>query len=268
MTDIRSVGTQTMTWSQKRQFTIISVILAIFLILAVIFILPRLKEHPTCLDGKQNQKEVQIDCGGPCEKLCSFQASNISVRWAKALLVTGNFYNALVYIENQNLNAGLKNISYEFKFYDQNNILITERKGSTDVSQGGSSFIFEPAVDMKGFVPYRTTFKFTEEQVFYKENSNISKVFIAAEDKKLRDLDTNPKLQVVLSNESSLDLDNLEVVAILYDTEGNAIGFSKSFVESFPKNKKKKVFFTWLKPFGTEITKIEILSKFNGFLEK
>jgi len=256
-----------MTWSQKRQFAIISAILTVFLILAAIFILPRLKEHPTCLDGKQNQNEAGIDCGGPCEKLCSFQVSDILVRWVKALPVTGNFYNALVYIENQNLNAGLKNISYEFKFYDQNNILITERKGRTYVSQGGPSVIFEPAVDMKGFAPYRTTFRFTEEQVFYKENQNVSKIFIATEDKKLSDLDTSPKLQVVLSNESGFDLDNLEVAAILYNTKGNTIGFSKSFVESFPKNKKHKVFFTWLKPFGAEVTKIEILSRFNAFTE-
>jgi len=255
-----------MTWSQKRQFMILSAVLVVFLILAAIFILPRLKEHPTCLDGKQNQKEAQIDCGGPCEKLCLFQASDISVRWVKTLSVIGNFYNALAYIENQNLNAGLKNISYEFKFYDQNNILITEKKGRTYVSQGGPSFIFEPAVDMKGFVPYRTTFKFTEEQIFYKENPNVSKVFIAAEDKKLSDLDTSPKLQVVLSNESDFDLNNLEVATILYDTEGNTIGFSKSFVESFPKNKKHQVFFTWLKPFGAEIAKIEILPRFNAFI--
>ena len=45
------------------------VILAIILIVGLpAFLL--LYKAPTCFDGKQNQGEGGIDCGGPCVKLC------------------------------------------------------------------------------------------------------------------------------------------------------------------------------------------------------
>src|SRR3989304_2614562 len=107
-----------LSWRQKRKTLISSTLTILVVVFLAILIVPRLQPAPSCFDGKQNGDESGVDCGGSCALFCPNEVREPAVRFARVFPVTGNFYNALALVENQNPEAGLRSAAYEFKFYD------------------------------------------------------------------------------------------------------------------------------------------------------
>jgi hypothetical protein len=54
---------------------------------------------------------------------------------------------------------------------------------------------------------------------------------------------------------------DIEVVAILYDEVGNAMGASRTFIDKIESNQTLPIIFTWPEPFKKIPTKIEVIPK-------
>jgi len=118
---------------------------------------------PTCFDGNKNGLEAGPDCGGECQYLCPFQVAEPVVLFSRAFKVSGNVYNAIAYVENPNFDIASEAVNYTFTFYDAQNNKITERKGSTFISAGRVSPVFEGGIIMGDSVPTRTIFELTDD---------------------------------------------------------------------------------------------------------
>src|SRR3989344_5571844 len=142
-----------MNWALQRQLFYIGILLAFFLILAILIIYPRFNRAPSCVDGRQNGTETGIDCGGSCTNACISQVEDVSVLWARSFRVVPGRYNAVAYITNHNKNAVVDKISYRFRFADKDNLHIGKREGTAYIPRAGNFAIFEPAVDLGSSVP-------------------------------------------------------------------------------------------------------------------
>ncbi len=256
-----------MTWRGRRKFWISAALITVFLIFAAITIGPSFKKASTCFDGTQNGDEKGIDCGGSCPNFCSFESRDLLVRWKMALPVSGDVYNATAYIENPNPLSAAPKISYEFKFYDRSNIFITSREGSTFVGFGPSAIV-EPLVDMNGQVPVRAAFQILSSVQFYRVDPRVEKIVVSVRDKNLTGNDVMPKLTATLTNESKYTVRDLEVVALIYDNNDNAIASSKTFFDSLPGGESTTAVFTWPKPFPSDAVRTEIITRINPFQVK
>ena len=56
----------------------------------------------TCRDGKQNQEEDGVDCGGPCSLICDAQSATPIVSWVRFFKIQDGFYNVASFVENPN----------------------------------------------------------------------------------------------------------------------------------------------------------------------
>lgn len=252
-------------WRQKRKTLIeVGVTILVLAFLAVL-IVPRLGSAPSCFDGEQNGDERGIDCGGSCRLFCSNEVSDVSVRWYRVFPVAGNFYNAVAYIENQNVDAGLPRVAYEFKFYDEDNIFIKDYQGQTFVGPGQSA-IFAGPIDLEGKVPKRVVFNFVGEKSFLKIGKEAASFGIFVNDRKTSDLESRPKLSARASNRSDYSLRDVEFVAILYNASDNTINVSKTVLEKINAGEDQEIFFTWPQPLEEEVVRIEILPRINPFL--
>ena len=119
------------SWSTRRKSLYIIGTMLVFLFALALPVWFVTYKAPSCTDGLKNQGELGIDCGGPCSLLCKAHALDPIVRWQRAFKVKDGVYNALAYVENPNLDSGVRKISYRFKLYDSGNLLIYERQGST-----------------------------------------------------------------------------------------------------------------------------------------
>ncbi len=250
-----------MTWSAKRQLTIVGIFLILGLVWFFVAIVPKFVQAPNCTDGKANGSEGGVDCGGTCINYCPAEVSPLVVRWTRSFPVTGQIYNALAYIENKNDRAGIRKIDYEFRLYDAENVFITRRQGSTFVGMTGPFGIFESSIDVGNAIPARTTFQFMgPTPTWQKLDEDVSKLRVAVTDIVLVNETSAPRLGAVATNPSALfTIPDFDILAILYDGADNAVNVSNTHIDTLPPGESKNIYYTWPQAFPRPVVRNELL---------
>lgn len=227
------------------------------------------KTEPTCFDGVKNQDERGIDCGGACALVCPMDAKTIVPVWSRVFPIAGDVYSVVAYVENQNVDAGVKKVGYEFRVYDDQNILVGDPvSGSTFIGPNDKTAIYASPVKSGNRTASNVFFRFTEAPVFTVIDKRYSVPQLSVRNTDLSDLAASPKLSADIVNDTLFDYRNIEVVAVLYDADGNAVNASDTFVDDLPQQSSKKVFFTWPVKFDRPVTRIEIIPRVNPFSQK
>ncbi|MEN9614498.1 MAG: hypothetical protein RLZZ347_805 [Candidatus Parcubacteria bacterium] len=248
-----------MSWSSRRQTLYIGGIGSVLLLLIGLPLFLLFYHPPSCFDGKKNQDEAGVDCGGVCQKICPFQIPEPIVKWARSLSVQSGVYNAVAYIENPNVGFGALSAPYIFRIYDKDGLLISERKGQTFVPPGKVFAIFEPAIDVGERIPERTLFEFTQVFDWQRMTAQEDVLFVAKF--ALQDEKTSPRLEADIANHSVREVGEAEVVALVFDTDNNVIGFSRTTTPRIAPQSSTHIVFTWPKPFGASGARVEIIPR-------
>jgi hypothetical protein len=248
-----------MSWASRRKLIYIGSIVLVFLLVVVLPTIIKLYKAPTCFDGKQNQTELGIDCGGPCTLLCRGGYAPLNVMWSRFSKVSDGVYNVLAYIENPNINAGANNLNYTFKLYDKNGILLKERSGLTFAPANKYMAVFEADMITGNQIPQRVEFTFSNQAVWLKQESketglSISEAVLSRED-------SAPRLSFLLTNKTINQIKNVEAVGIVYNSSGNTIAFSRTTVDSIEGKESKTINFNWPKPLTDTSARTEIILK-------
>jgi hypothetical protein len=256
-----------MNWALKRQIIIVALILGVLGILGTIILYPKLNPPPTCTDGKQNGTEQGVDCGGSCKRICPFATNDVVVKWARAFPVTDEVWNAVAYIENPNVSAAARRVPYEFRFYDENLTFIARREGYAYIAPNGTSAIFEGGIKVGSRSPKSTEFRFLADPVWESIDPRNNDIKIFPSNQKVENETTRPRYQATVTNTSQLyTVEDIDLIAILYGADGNAVAVSQTAVEGLVPQESTNVYFTWQKPFPASVTRTEILPRFNVFL--
>ena len=245
------------SWASKRKIVYLGITLIVIIAIIVAGFFLIFYKAPTCSDGIQNGNETGIDCGGSCTRLCLAPALPPIVLWSRVIKVTDGVYNTVAYIENQNQTIGVKRITYSFKIYDKDGILIDERRGETTLSVNQIFPIFEGGYKTNDRIPTRVLFSFVGPytwQSMTKTDTNL-----VASDVLLKDEKTSPRVEAVLKNNSITQISNIEALATVFDDNGNAIGISRTIVQQISAGDSATMVFTWPNPFPTKTSRIEII---------
>src|SRR3989344_4314620 len=238
-----------LSWSLKRRLIYIAVVLGVVFFTIIIPAFLNFSKEPSCIDNKKNQDEKGVDCGGSCSKICESEASLPSVLWSQAFEVAPGVYNVLTLVENSNINSESNSVSYAFILKDSEGNIIAERKGQTFIPNSQTIAIFEQGLRQNG-EPVLTEFQFVGTPTWVKKVDPIPDIAIRSQT--LSSVETAPRLEVEIENKSLEDVERLEVVAIIFDSQAKPIAFSRTFVDNFDADEVSKVIFTWNQPFDTE----------------
>jgi hypothetical protein len=253
-----------MTWAFKRQIFYIAILIAFFSIFAFLIIYPSLNKAPTCNDLKQNGDETGIDCGGSCLNACLAQVDAVSILWARAFKVVPGRYNAVAYLINHNKNEAVQKINYRFRFADANNVYIGKREGSTLIPPGGNFAVFEPGIDIGNSIPVYVSFEFTQiPQWLQVSQEKINQLKVLVSNIQLTDEGTSPRLSATVKNTSLFTIPNVDIVAILYDEQGNAISTSRTFLDQLNPLQNTDINFTWPEPLPGTVVAKEIIPMYD-----
>ena len=234
------------SWAHRRQLGILFILLLFIAGIAVglySFIAPA----PSCSDGTKNQDEINVDCGGVCERVCKEEAAPLVIIWSKVLKVNEGKYDAAAFVENPNTGFGIKKIQYSFKVYDSENILVAEKRAETFINPRERFVVFLPNIDTGKRIPTRAFVEF--EEPFWQRlpvDDIASKVNI--ENKEFR-AEVSPLLTADVVNVSPSGLSGVDVHAVISDAEGNALGVSRTWVGAIARGERKQIVFTWPVPF-------------------
>ena len=245
-------------WSARRKifyFTGASLFLLVFIALPVFLLIYRV---PTCSDGKQNQDETGIDCGGSCRAVCASVAIEPIVWWQRFFQISPGVYNMVARVENSNVDSAAARAKYIFRLYDNANAVIAWREGETNIPSRQIFYIFEGSLSTGERLPVKATFEFIAPLNWVVEKT-IAPFSIAGQI--LSKTSTTPRLDAILHNNSNNDVRNVEIVAVIFDVDGNAVNSSKTIIDIVPSESAAPFFFTWRQPFDQEPMRVEIIPK-------
>ena len=244
------------TWSQKQQFKYLAgFVLALVLLVGVpVYIVTY--DAPTCFDGVRNGDEQDVDCGGVCEAVCSFETLPAQVLWSRSFKVTNGVYNSVALIENPNVQAEAFGVPYTFKLRDAETILVAERKGRVYIPPQSVVPVFEASIVTGEAVPTRTTLTFAQAPD-WQDAPERERPF-RIEDRRVDETDTDTRLHARFVNTTLDTLSDVRVVALLFGEDGNVRAASQAFVERVDGNKDQIIIFTWPGRFADEIVRSDI----------
>lgn len=252
------------SWAAKRKLTYASIIILVIAGIAIYSFLHFFYKAPTCFDGIQNGNEAGVDCGGSCNRLCQSAFLPPRIEWGGAKLekLADGLYNAAAYVVNPNINGGAVRVPYKMSLYDEKGLLIVDRFGEMTLYPRRNSIAFQTAIDTAQRVPTKATFEFTAAPVWYKAVDNLEGITVI--DKKYKEDENGSSLEVILENKNLLAYENMLVGVVLYDGNGNTVGFSQTRLDILPgRNGREIAPYTW--PIGRngKVTSIEVLPIIN-----
>ncbi len=253
-------------WAQKRQFTYISIfVLIIIIALSFPVYYFFIRHQDSCFDGIQNQNEEGIDCGGVCTKVCVPSSQSPLVHWQRFFKVVDGVYSVVAEVENPNVNVYADSLPYRFRLYDENGVVVGERTGSAFMLPNTIFPIFESGVQTGQRVPIRASFEFSNNTPdWQKRPYQLPKLVII--DQTLASstsvtATSSAKIEATVQNQSDFPATNIEVVALVFDSNNNAIAASHTIVDQIDARSSTQVVFTWPAPFSVPVSKIEIVPK-------
>ncbi len=254
-----------MNWAQQRKLMYLLGVLVVLAALLSLVVRQATKVAPTCYDQKQNQGEVGIDCGGPCTFYCASELADPKVRWVRTFQIRPGVVHAVAYIEHTYPTAAARTMRYSFKLYDENNTLITERTGSTFLGTMGRTAIVETLIQSGNVTPSIVRFSIVPPLPWEKIPLSYSQVVVKTDRTILEPQRDLTRVTTTLENTSRITFKNVEVVAILYDADDNAVTSSKAYLGTLLGQGDQTVVFTWPFAMPTTIARIEIIPRLNPF---
>jgi Mg-chelatase subunit ChlD len=236
-------------WATRRRAIILSAIVLSLSAISFAIFWSFWYQKPTCFDNLKNGDETGADCGGSCVLLCSADVIKPIVRWDPRLFeISPGIWSAIVYVENQNTNADATYVPYSFTIMDSDNTVLEKREGATILPRHKTVGIFEGLINIKGDAkPKRAVFELGKNIVWKK--SKPTKEDITITHGSLLRLDSAPRVEANIKNNSTEEIKNIELIIAIFDGSDNAIAASRTFVEKLEKNEDANVFFTWPQPF-------------------
>jgi len=246
-----------MSWGTSRRNTILFVVALVIFVPGGVISFLVFYEPANCFDSKQNGSETGIDCGGSCQLLCTTQVTKPVVLWERPFRIMDGTYNLLAYIENPNPTAYVRNASYVFKMYNEDNVPIGERPGVVSIAPKSVRPIIEANVQTFEQTPARVTFEFVGDLVYEQTQPKESLVII--KDEFIENEATSPRIKAKIQNISLNTLSKIDVVVLVYDVFDNVLGTSSTFVDSLTSEEVRDIVFTWPQSFADDVARIELI---------
>ena len=231
-----------LSWAEQKKYLILGTALGLF-VLAVAgpsFLI--IRRSPSCFNGTQDGAERGIDCGGACALLCRGEALDPLIQFVRTLHVGDSIWGVVAYAENKNPDAGAANVPYLFKLYDEQHLLVAERRGEVYIPPNKGFVIFEGRIDVGNRTPTRATFEWSAEPRFMRV---LPEPVLEIRTKRFVVENGSSRLDATLHNPALTSLARVETAALLFDAAGNVFSASGSRVNTLRGLEERSLSFTW-----------------------
>ncbi|HBB36900.1 MAG: hypothetical protein UX02_C0003G0104 [Candidatus Moranbacteria bacterium GW2011_GWC1_45_18] len=229
------------------------------------------RTKPTCTDGKRNQSEERIDCGGPCQKCEEIpKIENAQILEKSIVSSRLNTYDALVKIENPNSLFGIENLEYSFNFLDESGKIIAQKEGTSFLLPAETKYIFVFNADL---VEKPVSLDFRIKSYRWQKFSEYEEPNIASYQKEFIFVSGGPEfaqLKLKIQNKSGYDFRKITTKTVLRDHQGNPVAVNETNNNDVRINEERDVVFHWSEPFAQDIDvqNIEVEEEVNVFSDE
>ncbi len=216
---------------------------------------------PTCSDGKQNQDEMGIDCGGICANQCEppLNAKDIVTREVAFVPADRGSYDVLARIYNPNDIAGASRFSYKLALRDASGGILAEQSGTSFILPQETKYLFEFHLSAQAR-PAKATLEILEvswERFHgYTERPRVMVVKQAYE--RIRSGPGYGAATGLVINESQYDFRSLLVKVVLRDASGHPLAINSTEMLTMPSKSQRDFRLVWPAAFPGEVKSAEM----------
>jgi len=241
------------------------VIASIFLALNALFLtgiyFVFLKAPETCFDGKQNQNEQGIDCGGVCALVCREIVVGKEFQVTEIAFVSGgqDVYDVLGMVYNPSDDIGASSFRYLFELKDSDGQVLATRSGKSFLLPRQRKNIIESNLETTG-TP--VTASLTFQAVAWERSRGYQEApAIGIYQKNYTELSEGfgfSQATGVFTNESSYDFRSIFVQVILRDSLGKPIAFNKTKQDTVRAGESRDFKLIWPNRFSGTVDRIDM----------
>lgn len=251
-----------MDWQTKRKiiYALIGIILTASIV--VFFLRGILFPSPTCGDLKQNGYELGVDCGGLCDKKCTEEVIPLTPLWARAILVATSTYDLVGLVSNSNIDNASRELGYSFNVFNSAGEIVKTIQASTTAPLDGRFPVIAQNI-MLIDEPAKVALSLYDTD-HYKVRESPTSPTVTITDRRYESTNIS-RLYATVTNTKRLEIRDLEVRAVLYDSYDNAYAVGKTVIPFLDKEGRVEIVFTWGAPLDKEPVRIGIYPIFNPF---
>lgn len=246
-----------MSWASSRRTLILLVLVAVAALVAVGTLIATLYQAPSCADGKRNQDETGVDCGGSCKLLCTDSQTAPVVSFVRELPQNSGRLDVIAYVENPNAFAAAKDVRYEIEFLGENGTTLGTKTGTIDLPPAASVPIYIPNAFADALSVRQTFLSFERESIrWYTPEEELEPFGVDAI--QVAGTEDAPRVTATITNPSTDSSRNVKVVATLFDEEGVVFAASQTVIASLAGRGEASVVFTWNAAFSSNPARIDV----------
>ncbi len=245
-----------MSWASSRRTLILVVIFSVVAAIAAVTLIATFYQTPSCNDGKRNQNEEGVDCGGACARVCAFNAVSPVVSFVRDVKGLGGRTDIVAYVENPNGLAAAKDAPFSIEVYDEERTLIATKQGTVDLPPGSGVPLYFSNVYAGGAVVAQVFLQFDTASLDWYSYTD-TRIVPRVSDIESVEAST-PRVRATLRNPSVEMLRDVLVIATVFDAEGNAIAATQTVVSEIPPQGSAPALFTFGAPFSAQAARIDV----------
>lgn len=213
---------------------------------------------PTCFDGRLNQAEEEVDCGGSCVSCALRHAEAIEIFWVRFVKVRENSYDVAAEIANPNGKLGATSFAYEFKLSNTAGEVVAVRQDTAYIYPGEIVHLAEVGLLSDDAIRNVTlTLRNVRWALTESPGPNLivgGREYVVTTDGALR----RSTVRAIVSNQSVDDVPDLQLAALVFDTSENLMGVHRTVLDGLAAGAAEALTFMWPAEFPDAISSILI----------
>lgn len=210
-----------------------SVVVA-FLSVAIALVVISLHKPPSCFDGKLNQEEEEIDCGGPCET-CELRHLRPLGSSGVLIFSQGDTIATMVEVRNLNPNYGAAEFTYRIHFFDPAGATLSTLERRSFIYPGEVKKVVEVGIPLLASEVTNTRAEIDQSTIVWKPLRDI--IPTRAGYRELRfETDASGRratISALAVNEGNSHLSEIRVIIVLYTRGGFPVGLARTVLTDF-----------------------------------
>lgn len=250
---------------QKRSKKRIIITISYFLLITGVFwfFILLIRSNPTCSDGRRNQGEEDIDCGGPCSPCVDrIVLEGIEIGQYEWVHYVGNKYDFIATIKNPNNNYGASHIKYRMKIKTQKGeVFVQPRWIESFVLPREEKTVLVQGIELESS-PLDIEIELDTQGINWEKFTDFEEPEFIINDKRYTELGGGSlnfsNVWAMVINKSSTDFEEVNIKAILRNSEGRLIATNSQVVGAFKAGEIREALMNFQQRFEGEVKEIHI----------